>query len=248
MATLGAAEPAPLAPQELDWARQALERNGALEVVTSDRVTGWITVRVKSTGQLRRVFAGSVVATLPADAPGASSSDSTSSASAAASQPAPVPRAPKGEHVLLSGPGYSIAAANAASPGAAASQAAGAAAGAGAALAGGLPVEHLHEPIICQGSRLLHIDGRNLEFDGDALSAQDGCELHITNSRIVASGVGVEARGASVHIENSAIEGGAGSIEASDGAQVYASSSTFKGLIRRLDTAAFHDMGGNVGD
>jgi len=244
------AEPAPLSQHELDWAREALGRNTALEVVASDPATGWITVRVRRTGELRKVFAGSLIAMLPGDAPTATASNSGSDQGAAApSKPAPVPAAPRGEHVLLSGPGYSIAAASPAtnleprSAGAAA-----AAAGVGAALANGLPVEHLHEPIVCQGAQLLHIDSRNFEFDGDALSVQNGCEVYITNSRITAKGIGVEARAASVHIDNSSIEGGSGSIEASDGAQVYASSSTFKGLIRRLDTASFHDMGGNVGD
>lgn len=249
--TRGAAEPQPPAQQELDWARAALERNDALEVVASDPATGWITVRVKSTGQMRRVFAGSVVATLPEGGPAASSPEASSSAATSSpsdSEAAAVPAAPKDGHVLLSGPGYSIAATNGSTSGALASQPGASAAAGGATLAGGLPVEHLHEPIICQGSRLLHIDSRNIEFDGDAFSVQNRCELHITNSRIVAGGVGIEARDASVHIENSAIEGAVGSIEASDGAQVYASSSTFKGLIRRLDTAAFHDMGGNVGD
>ena len=246
------AEPAPPSQHELDWARDALGRNTALEVVASDPATGWITVRVRRTGELRKVFAGSLVAMLPGDAPTATASDSSSSSdegAAAPSKAAPVPAAPKGEHVLLSGPGYSIAAASAASnvePRSAAAPAA--AVGVGAALANGLPVEHLHEPIVCQGAQLRHIDSRNLEFDGDALSVQSGCELYITNSRITAKGIGVEARAASVHIDNSSIEGESGSIEASDGAQVYASSSTFKGLIRRLDTASFHDMGGNVGD
>ena len=77
-------------------------------------------------------------------------------------------------------------------------------------------------------------------------SAEDGCEIHITNSHITAKGVGVSARNANVHIENSQIEGDAGSIDASEGAQVYAASSTFKGLRRRLDNASFHDLGGNV--
>jgi hypothetical protein len=240
---------APLAQHELDWARDALQRNGALEVVASDPATGWITVRVKTTGELRKVFAGSVVAMLPGDAPIATPPSSEESATTSSSKQAPVPKAPKGERVLLSGPGYSIAAATSASD--VESRATGAVAGSaggGAALVSGLPLEHLHEPIICQGPQLKHIDSRNLEFDGDALSVQDGCELHITNSRIIAHGVGVEARAASVHIDNSSIEGEGGSVEASDGAQVYATSSTFKGLIRRLDTAAFHDMGGNVGD
>jgi hypothetical protein len=107
-------------------------------------------------------------------------------------------------------------------------------------------VERRHDPIICQGDRLLQIDNRNLEFDGDAVAAQDGCEIHITNSRISAKGVGVSARAANVHNENSQIEGDTASIDASNGAQVYASSSQFKGVSRRLDTSSFHDLGGNV--
>ena len=107
-------------------------------------------------------------------------------------------------------------------------------------------VERRHDPIICQGDRLLQIDNRNLEFDGDAVSAQDGCEIHITNSHISAKGVGVSVRAANVHIDNSQIEGDAASIDASNGAQVYASSSRFKGMSRRLDNSSFHDLGGNV--
>src|SRR5690348_13239834 len=107
-------------------------------------------------------------------------------------------------------------------------------------------VERRHEPIICQGDRLLQIDNRNLEFDGDAVSAQDGCEIHITNSHITAKGVGISVRAANVHIDNSQIEGDSASIDASNGAQVYASSSRFKGMSRRLDNSSFHDLGGNV--
>ena len=107
-------------------------------------------------------------------------------------------------------------------------------------------IERRHDPIICQGARLLQIDNRNLEFDGDAVSAQDGCEIHITNSHITAKGIGVSARAANVHIDNSQIEGDSASVDAEDGAQVYASSSTFKGMSRRLDKASFHDLGGNV--
>jgi hypothetical protein len=107
-------------------------------------------------------------------------------------------------------------------------------------------LERRHEPIICQGERLLHIDNRNLQFDGDAVSAQDGCEIHITNSHISATGVGVQARAANVHIDNSLIEGDGGSLELSDGAQAYAAASHFRGLSRRLDSAAFHDLGGNI--
>ena len=107
-------------------------------------------------------------------------------------------------------------------------------------------VEQRYDPIICQGQRLLQIDNQNLAFEGDAITAEGGCEIHITNSHITAGGIGISARGASVHIKNSSIEGDSGSVSASDGAQVYAQSSTFKGLSRRLDTAEMHDLGGNV--
>jgi hypothetical protein len=111
----------------------------------------------------------------------------------------------------------------------------------------GAGMERRHEPIVCKGDQMLHIDNRVLEFDGDAISAEDGCELHITNSRIVASGTGVAARGtANVHIANSQIEGGAASIDATGGGQIYAEASTFKGMTRRLDDSAVHDLGGNV--
>ena len=107
-------------------------------------------------------------------------------------------------------------------------------------------LERRHEPIVCQGSRLMQIDNRNLQFDGDAVSAEDGCEIHITNSHIIATGIGVQARAANVHIDNSSIEGSTASIDASDGAQVYAAGSHFTGMSRQLDTAAFHDLGGNI--
>jgi hypothetical protein len=143
----------------------------------------------------------------------------------------------KAGSVLASGPGYSI---KATGPKGAATRSPQLTA------ARGTPIERLHDPIICQGSRLLHIDNRNLEFDGDAVSAEDGCEMHITNTHISAKGIGVLARAANVHIENSEIEGDSGAIDASDGAQVYAESSRFKGLTRRLESSAFHDLGGNV--
>src|SRR5207253_8789604 len=69
--------------------------------------------------------------------------------------------APGGGRVLKSGPGYSIKASAAPAP----------------ATGGRLrdtavtsaAIERRHEPIVCQGQRLLHIDNRNLEFDGDAV-------------------------------------------------------------------------------
>lgn len=160
-----------------------------------------------------------------------------------AEPPQPEPAAPPpadkgGGRVLKSGPGYSIKATGAPPPSRAAQQR--------DSQVTSAPVEKRHEPIVCQGQRLLHIDNRNLEFEGDAVSAQDGCEIHITNSHISATGIGVSARAANVHIDNSLIEGDSAAIDASQGAQVYATSTRFKGLSRRADNASFHDLGGNV--
>ena len=138
-----------------------------------------------------------------------------------------------------SGPGYSIKAAGA--PAAAPDRARLRDAGVTSAV-----VERRHEPIICQGSRMLHIDNRNLEFDGDAVSAEDGCEIHITNSHISATGVGVLRARANVHIDNSLIEGDAGLDRRLRRRAGLCRLLHFRGLSRRLDTAVFHDLGGNV--
>jgi hypothetical protein len=258
----------------MSWARTALERNAGIEVVAADEQSRTFTVRMKDTGELRVVRADQLIAGVSASPAGAASaktplqtapatppapaepltadSGAARAGEAAVPEPGntepvrPVERAPSGTsaeagaggRVLKSGPGYSIKA------------------GAGPApTAGGrlrdspvtsAAVERRHEPIVCQGQRLLHIDNRNLEFDGDAVSAQDGCEMHITNSHISATGVGVSARAANVHIDNSQIEGDAAAIDASEGAQVYAASTRFRGLSRRADSAAFHDLGGNI--
>jgi len=143
--------------------------------------------------------------------------------------------ADNGGRVIAQGPGYSIVAE---SPGSSSQAAA-------ATKVTDAPLETLHEPIVCQGQRVLNIDNRDIRFDGNAITAEDGCELHITNSRISAGGIAIRARNASVHIENSEIEGRKASIDAAAGAQIYAEASTFKGAARRLGQAAIHDLGNN---
>jgi hypothetical protein len=134
--------------------------------------------------------------------------------------------------VIAKGPGYSIVATGAGNQG-------------GETTVTDAPLERLHEPIVCRGQRVLSIDNRNLRFEGNAITAEDGCELHISNSRISASGVAIRARNASVHIENSEIEGRKASIDAAGGAQIYAETSTFRGAARRLGEAVIHDLGNN---
>jgi hypothetical protein len=260
---------------EMSWARAALERNDRIEIVATDPQARTFTVRSKDTGALTivradQVTAGPASASPPpagtaAAAPvpaGESERSSAKSAPAATpaeeaaeppkEPPAPSPAAaspvfaskalqpgsparPVPGQVIEAGPGYLI-------------EAAGAPAGTPAAREPGpaAAAELRREPIVCQGQRMLHIDNLNLQFEGDAVSAEDGCEIHITNSHISATGVGVLARHANVHIDNSLIEGDAGSIDASEGAQVYAEGSHFVGLSRRLDSSTFHDLGGNI--
>ncbi|GAC1451260.1 MAG: hypothetical protein PVSMB6_00290 [Steroidobacteraceae bacterium] len=277
MALLALAACGRSAPDEMAWARSALERNNRIEIVATDPQGRSFTVRDKDTGELRMVRADALVGGAPTAVTGTAGADAAGAAqAAAASPPAATAATPAAQEppassaagggawvsretpgpsaaaqpmhpgaadggsgrVLEAGPGYSIKAA-------AASFAAGGGRSREASVTGAA-LERRHEPIICQGSRMLQIDNRNLAFDGDAVSAEDGCEIHITNSHISASGVGVSARAANVHIDNSQIEGDAAAIDASQGAQVYAGSSRFRGMSRRLDTAAFHDLGGNV--
>ncbi len=248
-----------------------VKESGELRMVRADQVVAEPALGAESSTPAVAAAASAASAAPPASPQALTASSAADGASASAAEPAAPAEAPAEESavarpaartaggpLLESGPGYSIEAASgaaaaavtqsgpgysikAASPGAAPPRARLRDAGVTSAA-----VERRREPIICQGARLLHIDNRNLEFDGDAVSAEDGCEIHITNSHISATGVGVLARGANVHIDNSLIEGDAGSIDASDGAQVYAAFSHFRGLSRRLDTAVFHDLGGNI--
>jgi hypothetical protein len=91
----------------------------------------------------------------------------------------------------------------------------------------------------------MHIDGDTLEFTGDAVIAEKGCDLYISNARISAGGVGIIVRKARVHIVNSTIGGTRGSYEASDGGEIYVARSTFSGIGRRFDSASMTDLGGN---
>lgn len=91
----------------------------------------------------------------------------------------------------------------------------------------------------------MHIDGRTIEFEGDGLVVEDGCDLYLTNSHISAGGAAITVTRGKVHIVNSTIKGGRSSIEASQGAQVFVSSASIDGLQRRFDTAQITDLGGN---
>ncbi|MGH8200670.1 MAG: right-handed parallel beta-helix repeat-containing protein [Steroidobacteraceae bacterium] len=151
----------------------------------------------------------------------------------------PASKSMVGGRLIAKGPGYSIVVASPGSSSQATAQ---------DTKVTDAPLETLHEPIVCQGQRVLSIDNRNIRFEGNAITAEDGCELHISNSRISATGIAIRARNANVHIENSEIEGHKASIDAAGAAQIYAETSTFRGAARRLGEATIHDLGNNVWD
>ncbi len=242
------------AASELKWARLALARNPTLEIIATDSAAGVFTVRFKDTGEVRAVKMGDLAAapasalsastrtapetpmasTAPASGaqatPTAQSASAQSAASAAQATPSSNYTIERADgQVKVSGPGVSIVSTGPAAVAASASD----------------PNLRGTDPIICEGRRMLHFDNRNIYVEGDAIIARGGCELYITNSRVIADGTGVIVRDAIVHIANSTIEGGAASFDADDSAKVYLRSSTFQGLPRRSERALVQDQGGN---
>jgi hypothetical protein len=274
--------------REIDWAKSALARNPAYEIVATDENGGVFTVKDTASGTVSTIRLEDLIATpapprsarnVPMAQPvPAASSELASEAQSPDVATDPVPaegQTTETEQVvatpaasgtpLAEGPGYSISRADPKAPTHPAATAA-ALEGPGYRISREEPRENpaAHssarraetvaananavrrtEPIICQGARLMRIDGETLDFAGDALIAEEGCDLYISNARIRAGGIGIIARQARVHIVNSSIDGSVGSYEASQGAELYVSSSTFTGVGRRFDTAKMTDLGGN---
>ena len=256
---------------EVDWAKAALARNPALEIVSTDETAGTFSVRDTTTGAMYKLHTQELMA-----APLPSKLVSTATPAAApARRPRPRRRMtqrslskPGAEQTteavaavrgsgqqLAEGPGYSISRGHAQDtaptntiegPGYSITREAPATARPMTpSTETVVATEKRTDPIICQGDRLMRIDGETMEFTGDAVIAEKGCDLYISNANIRAGGVGIIARQARVHIVNSTIGGTRGSYEVSDGAELYAARSTFSGIGRRFDTAAMNDLGGN---
>jgi hypothetical protein len=234
--------------REIDWAKSALARNPAYEIVATDETKGVFTVRDTTTGSVQTLRLEDLVAgpkptkvaaqPQPVEQPVAEAVEAPPPepeprrlAQGQTTETVPVERAAPGQP-LAEGPGYTIARTASAAETADADQL-------------GANVERRTDPIICQGDRLMHIDGETIEFTGDAVIAERGCDLYISNARIRAGGVGIIARQARVHIVNSTIGGTRGSYEASQGAEIYVARSTFTGVGRRFDSATMNDLGGN---
>lgn len=234
-----------------------MQRNPNLEVLATDPQNGVFTVRIKSSGEtqairLNDLAAGPVAQMLAAQpapsTPAAASEGPTTNAATAllnapeaSTEPArtaqskPTPGTGTKGYTIersdgqtrVSGPGVSIVSSGVAS---ASTENAS---------------QRTVDPMICEGHRMLHFDSRSIYVDGDAITARGGCELYITNSRIVASGTGVVVQDAVVHISNSTIEGSAASFDAGDNARMYLRASNFQGLPRRGARAVVQDQGGN---
>ena len=253
--------------REIDWAKAALARNPSMEIISTDETAGVFIVRDTTDGSTYKLKLEDLIAGPP---PPKTVAQPAAPAAPATPEPAMVPAeeaAPqttetvaaarpgtgqplaegpgysitKGEPMApppsLEGPGYTITRDE---PRAASTQQSTPNAEAIASNA-----EKRTDPIICQGDRLMRIDGETIDFEGDAVIAENGCDLYISNARIRAGGVGIIARQARVHIVNSTITGTRGSYEASQGAEIYVARSTFTGVGRRFDSATMNDLGGN---
>ena len=263
--------------REIDWAKAALARNPAYEILATDETKGVFTVRDTDGGGVHTLRLEDLVAAprsavvAPAAAPAAPAAEPAEAPETpvenaaprtpaepllANREPAPAANAAPGAP-LAEGPGYSISRGDVAAPAAAPTlegpgysitrhepekREAGESA---ESVASNANVERRTDPIVCQGDRLMRIDGETIEFTGDAVIAEKGCDLFISNAHIRAGGVGIIARQARVHIVNSTIGGTLGSYEASQGAEIYVARSTFAGVGRRFDTATMNDLGGN---
>jgi hypothetical protein len=268
--------------REIDWAKTALARNPAYEIVATDETAGVFTVRDTVTGSVLALKLEDLVAGPRPARPGvkaATAAEPVQAESAATPPAVPAtvgpgattlaagqttdgaqPESPADATALASGPGYRIERAEDVPPVPSAASLEGpgysitrhdagidqnAPGAESMATNQASNTEQRTDPIICQGERLMRIDGETLDFSGDALIAEAGCDLFITNANIRAGGVGIIARRARVHIVNSTINGERGSYEASDGAEVYAASTTFSGIGRRFDNASLKDLGNN---
>jgi hypothetical protein len=255
--------------REIDWAKAALARNPSYEIVATDESAGVFTVRSTTTGRFETLKLQDLIAaplppkTVAPPAPAALAAEPVESPKTAdesagtlanqTTEPVEAASAPA-DGAIAQGPGYSIQRGHAA-----AAPVANTMEGPGYSITRPEPAQHeatpdttasnverRTDPIVCQGDRLMRIDGETIEFSGDAVIAEKGCDLYISNARIRAGGVGIIARQARVHIVNSTIGGTRGSYEASEGAEIYVARSTFTGVGRRFDSATMNDLGGNA--
>jgi hypothetical protein len=237
------------ATAEMSWARAALERNPDIEVIATDPLTGVVTVKHRSTGDVEAIKANELAAVTPSQlkpmemhaAPPPEPEPAPPQTAQATASDTGTPHAGtitsngaytvdrSGGKLRVSGPGVSI-------------ESSGTSAAASNQAGGG---RRAVDPFICEGRRQLQLDSRDIYVEGDAITVRGGCEVFITNSHIVATGTGIVVQDAIVHVSNSQIEGGDASFQADDRAKMYVRGSTFTGIPRRAELAMVQDQGGN---
>ena len=251
--------------REMEWARAALERNPAIEVVAADPEARRFTVRMRETGELATVALGTIMAGPPGSFAQAKGPEPDSQpagqetaeqdaatearpdaggegATQAAGGQAPEAQAGTSSDATLDAPAYSVERSadgvRITGPGVSIETV-------GPAPAAEPGTLRADSPIICEGPRLLKLDGRTLAVSGDAIVARGGCEIHLTNSRVDASRAAVVVRDARVHITNSEVRGLSRSLDIYDGGEVYARSSEFSGLVQQHGSGRLEDLGDN---
>ena len=234
---------------ELQWARAALERNPGLKVESVDEAKHAINVRVKSSGEVVSVTPGELAAIPIGDLEALTNPVRVSASTEVSAprpqvieetvEPTPAPPAPPGHkagefkverqdgRVRITGPGMNVESAT------------------NAQSTSGAPVKRFDEPIICEGERVLNLDRRHLNVDGDAIIARGGCELRLINSEVAATGTAIVVQDATVHVVNSIVRGGEASLDTGPAAKLYLQNSQFNGIARRDAQAKINDQGGN---
>jgi hypothetical protein len=258
--TAPAAQNQSQASSAIEWARDALTRNPQVELVATDANAQVFTIRDKQTGEVSAIklneLAAAPIAQLRATAPSEQASPAlesqtaqlaaaptpqeTATNAAQESSAPPAATATSGDssgnytiersegQVRVTGPGVSIVSSGSGSEGGTQDA-----------------TQNAVEPIICEGRRMVHLDNREIFVEGDAITVRGGCELYITNSRVVATRTGIVVQDGIVHVSNSHIEGQEGSFDADSRAKVFVRASTFRGLPRRSELAQVQDQGGN---
>jgi hypothetical protein len=233
---------------ELRWARAALERNPELKIVSVDSERNSIKILIKASGETATVTPGELAAIPIGDLVALSNAVAAARAAAESPKvveepiPSPAPTAQETERAAttdykvehqdgrmrISGPGMSVEASQPAQSSQSTAQI------------------RYDEPIICEGPRMLHLDRRNLNVDGDAIIVRGGCELHLTNSQIAATGTAIVIQDATVHVGNSTVRGGDASFDAGPSAKLFMQNTRFAGTSRRDSQSSINDQGGNV--
>jgi hypothetical protein len=98
-------------------------------------------------------------------------------------------------------------------------------------------------PIQCTANQTVELDGALLKVDRAAISPSGNCTVHITNSHIVARAAVIASGNSEITFENCIVEG---AVSLTGDSVASFKSSTVRGRVRKLQSAAVKDLGHNV--